>query len=477
MPTTFSDGLASTLVFGRGSHLKFAEQTTSGTAITDPASFSKYNVAVNSMTVAPTTTLLTPGVIPTTVEQFIGVPGPQTIAGNFVIDGLPNRMELFFRQLLNAPSSAITDTAAVAQTLLAAGTDITSLPSSIPVITDYPGQISITLASGTIDGSTAPSSGTPLVFTLQGEDVSGNALTDTISFASATGTETSSDYFNRINSITFSPSAATGTITMSASSGRNTIEIQSEEDYRITPGLTVEAVNGTVPNTITDAYLNSFSFNATREEIITYTFGLTGRLFAANVNPAGASTAFSTRSGGTLYGSGAFETIQDGQSPFAGYSACVYAKDGPTTDNFLMHTTSFSLTFDNNTQFTDRLCGITPGVPYNRQRTATVELTLEYHSDDTDFARAYLAADTWNDVNLILTESASPTAIADQTRFIFNQIQFTEYPSIPIESDDFVRQTVRGIALPSSGENVDAVKIECRQDSVTTSTIALTNLS
>ena len=56
-----------TLVFGRGSHIKLAEQITPGIKITDPEAFSKYKVAVNSMTIAPTSTLLTPGVIPTTV--------------------------------------------------------------------------------------------------------------------------------------------------------------------------------------------------------------------------------------------------------------------------------------------------------------------------------------------------------------------------------------------------------------------------
>ena len=91
-------GSAPSLVFGRGSHIKMAEQAMSGVKITDPEAFSKYKVAINSMTIVPTSTLLTPGVIPTTVEQFEGVPGPLSIAGNFVIDALPLRQELFFRQ-------------------------------------------------------------------------------------------------------------------------------------------------------------------------------------------------------------------------------------------------------------------------------------------------------------------------------------------------------------------------------------------
>ena len=142
-----------------------------------------------------------------------------------------------------------------------------------------------------------------------------------------------------------------------------------------------------------------------------------------------------------------------------------------------MPCTGFSVNFDNNTQFTDRICSIQPGIAYNRQRTVTVEITMEYHSDDTDFARAYLAADTWDDVEIILTSAARDTDAAAQTRFVFDQIQLTEYPSIPIESDDFVRQTIRGIALPSSGEEVDALKILCFQDGITTSSLGLANLT
>ena len=136
-----------------------------GTPITDPDAFSKYNVAVNSMTVAPSTTLLQPGVIPTTVEQFKGVPGPQTIAGNFVIDALPARTELFFRQLLNAPTRAITDTANASQILFPATTNLSDLPKTdmdatnpIPAIYDFPAQITITTANANRGGTAISSS-------------------------------------------------------------------------------------------------------------------------------------------------------------------------------------------------------------------------------------------------------------------------------------------------------------------------------
>ena len=62
------------------------------------------------------------------------------------------------------------------------------------------------------------------------------------------------------------------------------------------------------------------------------------------------------------------------------------------------------------------------------------------------------------------------------TRFLFDRIQITEYPSMPVESDDFIRQTIRGMALPSDNNSADAIKIECRSgDSV--SDIDLTSLS
>ena len=119
-----------------------------------------------------------------------------------------------------------------------------------------------------------------------------------------------------------------------------------------------------------------------------------------------------------------------------------------------------SLTFDNNTQFTDRLGSIYPGVVYNRQRTATLELTLEYHSSDTDFARAYLEADEWTDVELSLISSGGIGSYPTQeTRFKFPKVQLSEYPATPIESDDFVRQTIRGTILPTGGSATDAITI------------------
>ena len=122
-------GNANTLVFGIGSHLKFGEQPNLSTSALrkrdDADEFSKYNIAVNSMTVTPTSTLLTPGVIPITVEQPPGVPGPVSIAGNFTIDALPARMELFWRQLLNAPHDGTGDL------------DLTTTPTpSLNTITD-----------------------------------------------------------------------------------------------------------------------------------------------------------------------------------------------------------------------------------------------------------------------------------------------------------------------------------------------------
>ena len=275
-----------------------------------------------------------------------------------------------------------------------------------------------------------------------------------------------------VTSLTPVQAAADGTYTVMAATTRTAIEIQSAPGYRITPGMTMEIVSGTptgspavggTVNTVTDAYINTFEFSATREEIITYTFGVTGKLFEPNINPAGGSVPFAdnARTGSATgpYESGPFVTLQDDNTPYAGYSALLRADNG-TTPAIFNQVTGMSLTFDNNTQFTDRLGSIYPGVVYNRQRTATLELTLEYHSTDTDFARAYLEADEWTDVELSLISSGGVGSYPTQeTRFLFPKVQLSEYPSTPIESDDFVRQTVRGTILPTSGSGTDAITI------------------
>ena len=490
-------GLASSLVFGIGSHIKMAEQIVSGTKITDIDSFSKYKVAVNSMTIVPTSTLLEPGVIPTTIEQFEGVPGPLSIAGNFVIDALPLRQELFFRQLLNAPTSGITAATGngigdgTAQTIVSAGafSSRSSISASTQIDqTQGPVQLTVTATGASLTGGTL-SATSPLTVTISGEDYGGSVFTESVVITTATGTATTSGYFFKVNAVTVSyppgATAAAGSFTITGTSNRKGIQISSVPGYRITPGMTMEVVTGTLDsagnggtvNTVTDAYISSFEFSATREEIVTSTFGVVGRLFEPNVNPAGSARPFADtarQSGATgPYGGGDFVTLQDDNTPYAGYNASLRADNGSTPAVF-NQVTGISLTFDNNTQFTDRLGNIYPGVVYNRQRTATVELTLEYHSSDTDFARAYLQADSWTDVELSLVSVGG----LGETKFAFPKLQLTEYPSTPVESDDFVRQTVRGRILPSGGSQTDAIRITTYGDTNHTLTnLALASLS
>ena len=504
MAITTGRGAAQTLVFGIGSHLKFAEQAVAGTPITDPDAYSKYKVAVNSMTVAPTTTLLTPGVIPPTVEQFKGVPGPITVEGNFITDALPNRQELFFRHLLNAPSASITQMSGdgiggASQTILTGGSltyGVPLLPAALDnqiVATQGPIRLVSTLTAGQAGPSSTSlsnlSTSNPLRIKIVGKDYAGEDLAETLTFTSGTGTATTNSYFQSITNIT--AENGTATLGITGQSTRTGIEISSSANYRQTPGLTVEAVmgraagatnnSGHVPNTITDAYLNSFSFNATREDIITYTFGLMAKRFTNAVNPASDTRAWDdsdrTIASGGLYGPGAFATLQGGQTPFAGYGACLYVGTGGNRARF-DQVLGCSIDFNNNTQFTPRLCSIYQGIPYNRQRTITVEITLEYHSDDTDFANAYLAARTWEDVEIVLGHRGTGQ-FPDETRFVIKELQISEYPSMPVESDDFIRQTIRGMALPDQNatDMTDALKVQLFQDGVMASDLGLRDLS
>ena len=126
-------------------------------------------------------------------------------------------------------------------------------------------------------------------------------------------------------------------------------EFNQLQDIDLTPGLTIEANNGSVPNTIVDAFINNFSFTASREENIVYNFGLTGRLFQPGLNPEGGASPFAnnarTTSGTTgAYGDGGFASIQDGQVPFAGYNACI----GYTTSNWNGRISTSNWSFNDN---------------------------------------------------------------------------------------------------------------------------------
>ena len=377
------------------------------------------------------------------------------------------------------------------QTIVSAGafSSRNSIPASTQIEQDEgPIQLTVTATGAGLTGVTLGPTN-PLTVTISGEDYGGAFFTESVVITATAGTATTSGYFFRVNAVTVSyppgATAAAGTFTVTGTSNRKGVEISSAPGYRITPGMTMEVVtgrldsagNGGTVNTVTDAYINSFEFSATREEIVTSTFGVVGKLFEPNINPDGNATPFadSARQSGATgpYGGGPFVTLQDDNTPYAGYNASLRADNGSTPAVF-NQVTGISLTFDNNTQFTDRLGDIYPGIPYNRQRTATVELTLEYHSSDTDFARAYLQADSWTDVELSLVSVGG----IGETKFAFPKVQLTEYPSTPVESDDFVRQTVRGRILPSGGSQTDAIKITTYGDtSHTPSSLSLANLS
>ena len=108
----FGPGASNTLIYNRGSHIKFAQLTQAApdTQIDAAAAFSKYYVEFNRASITPTSTLLRPRRIPTGVEQFKGSPGPFNVTASWTMDASAHRMELLFRQLLNAPTNGITTT-------------------------------------------------------------------------------------------------------------------------------------------------------------------------------------------------------------------------------------------------------------------------------------------------------------------------------------------------------------------------------
>ena len=132
------------------------------------------------------------------------------------------------------------------------------------------------------------------------------------------------------------------------------------------------------------------------------------------------------------------------------------------------------MTLDNATNFTPRLWTIQPGLVYNRQRTISGEITLEYHKSDAGAVNDYLSGTTWDNVFISLGNRGIG-AVPDETVFSFPKIQLTEYPTIPIEDDDFVSQTLRFVALPTSGSAADAISVRFYYDNIFTDTTTPAN--
>ena len=484
--TSFGSGAARTIVFDRGTNIKFAEQTDADVPITDAAAYSRYTAAVNRASMTPASTLLTAGTIPVNVEQFPGTPGPFTITGSWTQDVVARRMELIFRQLFNAPSSTIavgdeSDAAEVtyqtATVLSSAGiTSFTSQPSDNG---DH-GAVKITVTlSGTVTVGGNPISATnPLRVAICGKDQNDNPLVNVVQFT-AVGDEETPSYFWEIERVNIASmdAVAGASVALKGQSERKVVTIASSPTYRQTPGMTFEIVTGNVPNTIRNAYLNTFSLNVTREAIATYTFGITGRDFLAGLNPlcSGNQLTRLANAGTGAYGQGLFEPIQSDQTPFPGTGATLAGQVGDSGARVrLPQLEGVTLNFDNGTAYTQRIGSLYPGIAYNTQRTITLEFTTEFHKNDLDAFQAYLDGRTWNQVQLRLTRLGGSNELID---FNFAKIQWSEFPPINVEGGDYMQLTLRGIGLPSSANSVDAIAYRAHYDHVQgTDELSLTNL-
>ena len=490
--TSFGPGAANTIVFDRGTNIKFAEQTDADTPIVAPLDYSRYTAAVNRASLTPASTLLTAGTIPVNVEQFPGTPGPFTITGSWTQDVVARRMELIFRQLFNAPTATITaadDSAGTATNYLAA-TSLTT--AGIDTFTAQPSddadggpvQIEVTLSGTVTIGGNAISATNPLRVAICGEDQNGNPLVNVVRFT-AVGDETTDSYFWKIDRVNIANMevVAGASVALAGQAMRRRVEIQSSPTYRQTPGMTFEFVSGNVPNTIRNAYLNTFALNVTREAIATYTFGITGRDFLAGLNPICGGNEL-VRPGTTAtgaYGDGAFTPIQSDQTPFPGTGATLSGQVGDTGDPVrLTQLEGVTLNFDNGTAYTNRIGSLYPGIAYNTQRTITLEFTTEFHKNDLDAFQAYLDGRTWNNVQLRLTRLAGSNEVVG---FDFAKIQWSEFPPINIEGGDYMQLTLRGIGLPSSANATDAIKYIAYyeyiqgSDDLTLANLALRSLS
>ena len=490
--TSLGRGAANTITFDRGTNIKFAEQIDADTPITAPLDYSRYTAAVNRATLTPASTLLTAGTIPVNVEQFPGTPGPFTITGSWTQDVVARRMELIFRQLFNAPTSTITQGTVgtgTAQDLIPTATALTTTGLSLtnqPAPAQGPVQLDVALTGTVTIGGTAISRDNPLRVAICGTDRNGNPLVNVLQFI-ATGTETTPSYFMTVdaNGINIGNMAtvAGAMIAVEATSNQRSIEIESSPTYRQTPGMTFEFVAGNVPNTIRNAYLNTFALNVTREAIATYTFGFTGRDFLAGLNPRcqGSELVRPDTAATGAYGQGEFEPIQSDQTPFPGAGATLSGQVGDAGSPVrLRQLESVTLNFDNGTAYTGRIGSLYPGIAYNTQRTINLEFTVEFHKNDLDAFQAYLDGRTWNNVQLRLTRLAGSNELVG---FDFAKIQWSQFPPINIEGGDYIQLTLSGIALPTNARMTDAIKYLAHyeyiqgSDDLTTANLALRSLS
>lgn len=471
----FGNGMPNTLVFDRGTHIALAPQSAVGTAVMNVNDFSRYRYAVNTLTFNPTSTLLTPNVIPTTIEQFPSVSGPVDLTGSMTMDMVPDRMEILWAQLLNTNQTNIVyaNDNSADHTYVAAGASFSLSGTAATVLPRTSG-----LDKGPqileVDptGVTGASSSNPACVVVVGTDINGGLLTETIYITDPSDTVDGLSYFQTVTKVTGAGSAA-GSFALKgkASTNRTKGELNSDATTRQSNGLTIEVNYGTpdgnqrgaVTETLTDAFINSFTCTATKAAIATCTWGFTAKGILPGANPLGGKGPMVRTTGGTgPYGAGAFATAQDGQVPFPGSGVALFLENRDGDSIRINQLESFDLSINNSTAFTERTGSVLPGIPYNGVRIGTGSFTMELHSNDTDYVNGYLQNRFIDNGRFEFRQPGNKTNV---TAIKVGRLQLSSYPIRTTQGGTYVQHQVNFTMLPSEPTQttpnpVDSVSIE-----------------
>ena len=484
MPISLTGIDAGSTQYGIGSYFAMADRTAAaaGGDVTDVDDFHKIRYNFQSFEMAGNAPGIEIPIIGNSPSAFPTQAGPLDIINGFTIPAFTSQLEPIFRQLLNdsreldtgatgPPSATQVGGRLAAQSGIATGFAVTVAPKTG---TPPTGITNPTRAARLLITQTTGVAGT---LTLVGTDANEEIIRESIAFDGTDTSETTTRWFATITSISATAAMSIGIVESSVAVDRPFVsEFFGRSDARLLFGADFFSRKGTVPNTLREVFIDTFSFSISREGAIAYTVGCVGKRPFEHRWIDGATTTEPTDTGASAESfyrnNGAtFPFVR--RESFTGWQGGLFYRAPGATSDSRLPLIDATVTISNNLAFSPTITGRrTPGDAFRNRRTVTLDGTMEYVAEDSDLIADVLAGEFLEGTYLRL-QNASSGGFPYQSRYDFGRLQFTNVPSATVAEEGLITRR----AAMASSDSADGSRPDIRIRTQVLSPLALAEIS